>query len=140
MELTICSKLCNECPFSASAPKGWLGPHSLADVVRTQDNQALFSCHLARKTDMTESDMLSGAIKICRGYIACATKSGITFDNGTDIAEGLKKLQDLVIEENKETPEEILSKEEFVNHHNRTFIENELDLSADEYNRRRGFK
>jgi len=80
MELTICSKLCNECPFSASSPKGWLG--------------------------------------LCRGYVASATKSGIEFDNGTDIAEGLKKLQALVISENKESLDAILSKDEFVNHHN----------------------
>ncbi|VAW57699.1 hypothetical protein MNBD_GAMMA07-2502 [hydrothermal vent metagenome] len=140
MELTICSKLCTECPFSAASPKGWLGPHSLEDVVRTQNNQSLFSCHLARKTDMTKDDMLSGAIKICRGYIASSTKSGITFDNGTDIAEGLKILQALVIEEDKEASDAILSKDEFINHHNRSFLEQEIDLSADEYNRRRGFR
>ncbi len=138
MNLTICSKLCNECPFSASSPKGWLGPHSLEDVIRTQDNQSLFSCHLARKTDMSHDDMTSGAIKICRGYVASSTKSGIAFDNGSDIAEGLKKLQDLVISENKEADDAILSKDEFINHHNRTFLENEIKLSPDEYNRRRG--
>jgi hypothetical protein len=28
--------MCNECPFHANALKGWLGPHSVDDIVITE--------------------------------------------------------------------------------------------------------
>lgn len=119
MNLTICKTLCNECPFTKSAPKGWLGPHTLEDVLSTQQRGELFSCHMLRKEDMSRKDIESGAVRICRGFIASATKSGIAFGQVSETEKGLRELQILVADEDREDPDTILSSEEFEEHHGR---------------------
>jgi len=49
MNLTVCSKLCSECPFSEASPKGWLGFHTLDGVLEAQKKEKLFSCHWQEK-------------------------------------------------------------------------------------------
>ncbi len=140
MKLNVCSKLCKECPFSANSPKGWLGSHSLGGVLAAQNDEKLFSCHLARKENMTGEEIEAGQVKICRGYVASATKSGIVF--GEDEVNGpeLRRLQDLIASEDKEEPSIILSQEEFVVHHARARpdLTKILKISKEELLRRQG--
>ena len=140
MKLNVCSKLCSECPFSTNSPKGWLGSHSLRGVLAAQDNEKLFSCHLARRENMTGDDIGSGQVKICRGYVASATKSGIVF--GEDEVNGpeLQRLQQLISSENKEDLNIILSQEEFVVHHAhaKPDVTKILNISKEELLRRQG--
>lgn len=117
MNLTICKTLCNECPFSTSARKGWLGLHSLDGILVAQQESRLFSCHMLRKIDMKPRDVESGAVRICRGFIASASKSGLRFDESTEQGRALRKLQIRVEQEARENPEIILSRDEFEVHH-----------------------
>ncbi|HHJ17519.1 MAG TPA: hypothetical protein ENJ80_12555 [Gammaproteobacteria bacterium] len=117
MGLTICKKICKECPFSTSSPKGWLGPHSLEGVLDAQQRGKLFSCHMLRKDEMSSEDIESGEVRICRGFIASASKSGIAFDQDSKTGKALKGLQELVAREAKEDNSTILSRQEFEKHH-----------------------
>lgn len=118
MNLTVCNSICKQCPFTFSAVHGWLGPHSLEEVLFTQEQSKLFSCHMLRKTDMTKEDIEDGHVKICRGFIASATKSGICFDNNTETGKALRKLQVSIAIEAKEDMDSILSNDEFAQYHN----------------------
>lgn len=141
MKLNVCSKLCSECPFSTNAPKGWLGSHSLGGVLAAQNDEKLFSCHLARRENMTGDDIESGQIKICRGYVASATKSGIVFGEDEINGPELQRLQQLISAENKEDVNIILSQEEFVVHHAhaKPDVTKILNISKEEFLRRQGF-
>lgn len=138
MSLTICKRLCNECPFIKSSPEGWLGPHTLQDVLDTQSQKKLFSCHMLRKEDMTKESIESGEVRICRGYIASATKSGIEFGEGNETEKSLKALQEMVVREAKEDPDVILSREEFKLHHC-AGVPN-LKIPGVDLNQRRGYR
>ncbi len=130
MNLTICKKICGECPFIASSPKGWLGPHTLDEVVSTQQRGGLFSCHMLRKEEMGMQDIKSGAIRMCRGYIASATKSGIIFSDDSEEGKELQSLQVLVDEEAREDNETILSTQEFKIHHGKSLPQEDIAKQA----------
>lgn len=139
MKLTVCSKLCVECPFSKNSLKGWLGAHTLDDIVECQENEDLFSCHMARKEDMCAEDIESGKVKICRGYVASATKSNKIFGEDTENGPELMRLQKLIREEDKEDPDIILSIDEFLEHHGRHNVMKMLNISKEEWMRRLGY-
>ncbi len=130
MNLTICKKICSECPFTASSPKGWLGPHTLDEVVSTQQRGGLFSCHLLRKEDMSMQDIKLGVVRMCRGYIASATKSGIIFSDNSEEGKALQDLQVLVDAEAKEDEEAILSTQEFKIHHGKSLPQEDIAKQA----------
>lgn len=141
MKLNVCAKLCKECPFSANSPKGWLGSHSLRGVLDAQNDEKLFSCHLARKEDMTADEIASGQVKICRGYVASATKSGIVFGESEVNGAELQRLQQLIISEAKEDPNIILAQDEFVVHHAQAKpdLTKIVKISREELLKRQGF-
>ena len=141
MKLNVCAKLCKECPFSANSPKGWLGSHSLRGVLDAQNDEKLFSCHLARREDMSAEEIASGQVKICRGFVASASKSGITFGENEVNGPELQRLQKLIADEDKEDPNIILSQEEFVVHHARARpdLTKIVGISKEELLRRQGF-
>ncbi len=140
MKLTVCKKICNECPFSKSAIKGWLGQHSLQGILDAQLDEKLFSCHLQRKEGMTNTDIESGEIKICRGYLVSSSKSDITFGNNPETGGALEKLQQLVASENREDRDSILSRQEFERHHGQPAIPEPILPSKDELHRRLGYR
>jgi len=37
--------MCDECPFRANSLKGWLGPHSIKDIKKIVQSDAIFICH-----------------------------------------------------------------------------------------------
>ena len=135
----MCTKLCVECPFSAKSLKGWLGAHTIDGVLESVENEDLFSCHMARKEDMTIDSIESGEVRICRGYIASATKSGKAFGESDENGAELRRLQLQIIEENKEDPDIILSHSEFVEHHGRIDVAKKLSISREELLRRQGY-
>ena len=139
MNLSICKRICNECPFTKSSPKGWLGPHSLEDVLLTQAESKLFSCHMLRKTEMSQEDIESGEVRICRGYIASTTKSGLCFDDETEVGKALRKLQVTVALEAYEDQEIILSNYEFTQHHKKSAF-SQLPIPEEALRQRMGYK
>jgi hypothetical protein len=66
---------------------------------------------------MTKESIENGEIRICRGYIASATKTGIVFGETSELEKSLKVLQEMVKREAKEDADIILSREEFKKHH-----------------------
>jgi hypothetical protein len=87
---------------------------------------------------MNRSDIESGAVRICRGYIASATKSGISFGDETGTRKALQALQDIVSREAKEDDRNILSTREFVRHHGRPMPQDAL--TKEELLQRLGYK
>ncbi|HHH44329.1 MAG TPA: hypothetical protein ENK49_09340 [Gammaproteobacteria bacterium] len=138
MNLSICKTLCNECPFSTSSKQGWLGPHTLDSMLDAQLNGTLFSCHLLRKQDMSAVDIESGQVRICRGFIASATKSGISFGQASEAEKALAGLQQQVAHEAKEDEEMILSRQEFEQYHGGDRPERKL--SRQDLYRRLGYR
>lgn len=140
MNLTVCIKICKECPFSKSSPKRWLGSHSLQGVLAAQQEGKLFSCHLQRVDGMTNHDIERGDVKICRGYLVSASKSDLKFGNNPETGAELTRLQELVEREGKEDKNEILSSQEFEEHHGEPDLSRILDIPRDVLNRRRGYR
>jgi hypothetical protein len=140
MNLTVCKKICTECPFSKSSLKGWLGSHSLEGVLAAQQDEKLFSCHLQRKDGMTNDDIECGEVKICRGFLVSASKSDIMFGQNPETGKELGRLQALVEREAKEEKRAILSRQEFEEHHGRPSLSRLLNLTQDEIGRRLGYR
>ena len=140
MKLSVCTKLCAECPFSAKSLKGWLGPHTIDAVIEAQETEGLFSCHMARKENMTIDEIESGAVRMCRGYIASSTKSGLIFGDSDKNGKELKRLQQLIIKEDFEDQNIILSQNEFKEHHGRMDMAKRLNISQEELLRRQGIR
>ena len=138
MNLTVRKKICMECPFSKSSPKGWLGPHSLKGVLGAQQGEELFSCHLQRKDGMTVENIKSGEVKICRGFLVSTSKSGITFGQNPGTGKELGKLQASVDSEEMEDKNDILSRQEFEVHHGQPSLSRALNVTQDELDRRLG--
>jgi len=140
MNLTVCKKICTECPFSKSSLRGWLGSHSLEGVLAAQEGEKLFSCHLQRNDGMTNDDIECGEVKICRGFLVSASKSDITFGQNPETGKELGKLQALVASEAKEDKGTILSRQEFEDHHGQPRLSRLLNITQDELDRRLGHR
>jgi len=138
MSLTVCTKICKECPFSNAAPRGWLGSHTLPDILAAQHAGKLFSCHLQRHDGMTNNDIKAGSVPICRGYLVSATKSGITLDKDPQNGLDLSQLQAQVMQENAEDLSTILSQQEFKEHHDGPTAADRIPVSQEIINKRRG--
>lgn len=118
MNLTICKKLCNECPFSKNSLPGWLGSHTVQGILDSQQFEGLFSCHKVRGENESENEkkILSGEHPICRGYVLSATVSCKVFGQNGKTGKELRRLQN----ENRPSDEEkelILKRWEFKEHH-----------------------
>ena len=101
MNLTICKKICKECPFTLKSAKGWLGPHSADDIIEDMNRDIPFSCHLVRTDDQDEniSKLISGEHPVCRGYIACASCSAKQFGQHPLYGKQMRELQKSITEE-----------------------------------------
>ena len=118
MELTVCSKVCNQCPFSSKSLRGWLGDVSVEDTLEAQQSEQLFSCHLHRQGDpaVNLNKIMRGVQPICRGYMISAHISCKSFGQNHDTGEALKKLSSemVITDEEKEV---ILTRWAFKKHH-----------------------
>lgn len=80
MSLNVCSKLCGECPFSKNSAKGWLADYTPQDIQNFMNGEALFPCHkMVEGDELTQAEVkekiLSGELKLCRGYVESMVKS-----------------------------------------------------------------
>lgn len=89
---------------------------------------------------MTNHDIECGDVKICRGYLVSASKSGIKFGSNPETGSELTRLQELVEIEAKEDKREILSGQEFEEHHGKPNLSRILDITQDVLDRRRGYR
>lgn len=112
--MITCKKICNECPFSKNSMKGWLGHHSIEEIMHTQQMEGLFSCHMQRTEDSIEDDILNGELPICRGFLASASASCKLFGQNPHTGQSLKRLQDEITDEEKK---QVLTRWEFSAHH-----------------------
>lgn len=85
--------ICSECPFKKDSLPGYLGPHSLDQVLWSQQQELPFSCHKERTDKSDISDIVSGKLHICRGWMASASKSCKLFGTHPFYGEELKELQ-----------------------------------------------
>ena len=116
MNLTMCKKVCKECPFSENSAPGWLGEHTVEEVQESIQFERLFSCHLQRTefADINQEEMESGVQNICRGFVISASKSCKRFGQNPSNGEELLKLQQRI---SKKEHEGILNKWDFKKHH-----------------------
>ncbi|VAW59889.1 hypothetical protein MNBD_GAMMA11-1942 [hydrothermal vent metagenome] len=140
MNLTVCAKICKECPFSKNSPRGWLGSHTFPDVLAAQHAGKLFSCHLQRQEGMTPDDIETGKVPICRGYLVSAAKSNITLDKDAENGLDLSQLQAQVMSENREDISTILSQQEFKEHHVGPAAADRIPVSQEIIDKRRGLR
>lgn len=118
LKLSICEKVCPQCPFRKNAGPGWLGPHSVEEIQETMSREALFSCHMKRTDDVEFNKMAVevGQHPICRGFVISASKSCKRFGGNPDTGQELWRLQEGL---DRSSPEfdEIMSIYEFIEHH-----------------------
>lgn len=109
----VCKKICNECPFSKDSMKGWLGPHSIEELMDYIQFEYPFSCHKTRDDETTDIAIAAGDYPVCRGFVAAASKSFKLFGT-TEAGRQMRLFQDQITPEEKEM---VLSKWEFREHH-----------------------
>jgi hypothetical protein len=115
MKLVMCKKICDECPFSKESLRGWLGPHSIEEILHMQQSEYPFSCHKTRDDQTTNEAIQNGEYPICRGYIASASKSCKRFGQHPIVGQAMLKLQEEITQEDKD---QVLARWEFPDHHN----------------------
>lgn len=109
-------QICSECPFRKNSLPGWLGPHSLDQILNSQRDEIPFSCHKERTDNSTVSDIASGKLHICRGWMASANKSCKLFGTHPVYGEELKQLQKDI---DPKDVEKVMDKHQFKKHHGR---------------------
>ena len=103
-----CKKLCNECPFKKGSLPGWLGPwepDELVDYVFRSDQA--FACH---KTLGDEEDTPVENHVICKGSVLFLEKNMVIPRTNLVLRTLLKSVKE-------EELEDIMTKQEFLNHH-----------------------
>ena len=77
--MSVCAKLCNECPFSDKSLSGWLGGYSFEDIQAFMRAEVSFPCHkmVDEQMDVFTANykVQSGEMKLCRGYVETMIKS-----------------------------------------------------------------
>lgn len=78
--MSVCKKICNECPFSNKSLNGWLGGYSIEDVISFQRNETSFPCHkMMSENNISQAQadkaIKNGTMKLCRGYVESMVKS-----------------------------------------------------------------
>jgi hypothetical protein len=105
-----CEKVCPDCPFRKDSIPGWLGPHSMEEIMNNFTHEFAWTCHMKRDN---KSDHKT--IPVCKGFLISAKKSAHSFGK-TD--EG-KKLNDLIINMTISEKEKdlVMNKFEFIKYH-----------------------
>lgn len=119
MELKVCKKLCNECPFTNNSLPGWLGEATVQETLDAMQFETLFSCHKTRQHEDPNKNLyevMTGQQPICRGFVLSAKKSCKMFGQHPVNGAALKELQNQ-IELTEEEREVILTRWEFKDYH-----------------------
>lgn len=116
MNLTICAKICRECPFSKNAIRGYLDYHTPEEILDAMNRDLPFSCHMQRGDDPEKNmkELLAGKQKVCRGFVAAASKSCKRFGQHPYYGKEMRKLQELITDQDKE---EVLTKWQWTEYH-----------------------
>lgn len=112
--MKTCDKICNQCPFATKSLPGWLGPHTIEEILNCMQMEGLFSCHLHRDGETTTEQIMNGEIPICRGFLATASKSCKLFGQHPLTGSLLLKLQREITNEDKKL---VMDQWEFKEHH-----------------------
>ena len=94
--------------------KGWLGHHTIEEILHIQQMEGLFSCHMSRTDESTIEDIYMGVLPICRGFLASASASCKMFGQNPETGLALKQLQSEITDEEKK---QVLTRWEFKEHH-----------------------
>lgn len=77
--MKICTKICDECPFSNKSPRGWLADYTVEDFAQFFRLEVLFPCHKQIKDDLNFNQaaelVKTNKVKLCRGYVESMRKS-----------------------------------------------------------------
>lgn len=78
--MSVCKKLCNECPFSNKSLSGWLGGYTVDDISVFHRQETSFPCHkMMTENNLTQTEadkaIKNGSMKLCRGYVESIIKS-----------------------------------------------------------------
>lgn len=114
MKLTMCRHICGECPFRKDSAPGWLGPHTVDEIMNAQQFEQLFSCHRTRDDETTVEAIINGEYPICRGFIASASASCKLFGQNIEYGQALRELQDQITDNDKQS---VLTRQTFRQHH-----------------------
>lgn len=112
--MNICKKICNECPFRKTSLNGWLGHHDVEDIIKMQQNEYPFSCHMQRTDETTLEDVIVGDIDVCRGFLASASESSKLYGQHPVYGQALRALQNDITDEDKKI---VMNKWDFKEHH-----------------------
>lgn len=118
ISLSVCPKVCDQCPFSRNSAPGWLGDHTVDEIHISMSMEALFSCHKQRGDDPLQNqiDVETGRQQVCRGYIESASKSVKLFGGNHSTGRELYRIQQEV--QQAGLSEDVMSIMEFREHHN----------------------
>ncbi len=121
--LSVCAKVCKECPFKRGSLKGWLGGLSIEETLEHMNKERFFSCHMTRGEDTEENfiQIIQGKQPICRGFMISAQKSAKLFGNGLTASRALKALQEN-IDVTEEEKDEVMTAWEFRKYHSDSLI------------------
>lgn len=115
--MKVCSRVCNECPFSSNSLPGYLGPHATNDIIQMMNFEHPFSCHLHRDEETTYDDIKNGLVPVCRGFMVSASLSCKMFGGSLEFGSDLKRIQDQVKKDMIEKEGSILNKVDFIKYH-----------------------
>jgi len=80
-EVKVCSKMCDDCPFSKKSIRGFLATYTIDQIQQYITSSVFFVCHKYIKADMDNDScmkaVLNGELPMCRGYMECMVKSAI---------------------------------------------------------------
>lgn len=119
-KMRTCKRVCKECPFTNKSAPGWLGPWKPRQILDVQQFEGLFPCHKTindGNKDAGPEIVLNGAVPVCRGFLASASKSAKLFGQHPDNGPDLQRLQKSVEDEGHEDHQTILARWEFLSHH-----------------------
>lgn len=116
IKLTICKKICGQCPFKTTSLQGYLDYHTTDEILESLQLEVPFSCHLQRKDDMNTNwkEVENGTQNVCRGYIAMASKSCKLFGQHPIYGKEMLRLQKEINEEDKK---EVFNKWDWKKYH-----------------------
>lgn len=116
MKLTICKKMCGECPFLKDSAQGYLDYHDPQEILDDMNRDIPFSCHLQRADDpqLNAEELENGNQNVCRGYVATASKSAKLFGQHPFYGKQMRGLQDTITAADKD---QVLNKWDWLKYH-----------------------
>ena len=92
--ITVCKKLCGDCPFSKKSFKGFLADYTIQDFVDFQNNDVSFPCHKVmtdgdNSLDKVQKMFDNNELYFCRGYVESFIRSAKMPRTNTKLKEAI---------------------------------------------------